>query len=118
MRREYSVSCSSVGSCFRKRLDERSQPSALLDRLRSPVSAPVVAVPAAARSTRAEPTMQPAAFSAGDRGALTGCPSPGFSAALRVHHHASPTDVQLSNGVDLQIFYRRSTHEKAPPKRV
>jgi hypothetical protein len=29
-------------------------------RFRSPVPAPVVAVPAAARSTRAEPTMQPA----------------------------------------------------------
>ena len=33
--RQYSVSCSSAGSCFRKRLDERSQPSALLDRLPS-----------------------------------------------------------------------------------
>ena len=57
---QHSVSCSSAGPCFPKRLDERSQPSALLDRLLGPVPAPVVAVPAAARSTRAEPTMQPA----------------------------------------------------------
>ncbi len=39
--------------------------------------APVVAVPAAARSTRAQASMQPAALSAGHRRALTSCPSSG-----------------------------------------
>ena len=58
--------------------------------------------------TRAEPTMQPAAFSAGHRRALTGGPSPGLSAALRMcittHHRP------MSHGVDLQIFYGSSGH--------
>src|SRR3954452_10517666 len=61
--------------------DERSQPAALLNGLCSPVPAPVVAVPGAARSTGAQTTMQSAPFTIDDRRALTGCPRPGLSAA-------------------------------------
>jgi hypothetical protein len=75
----------------------------LSDRLRSPVPAPVVPVPTAARGTRAEPTMQPAPLSAGDRRALTGGPSPRLSAALRTWTAMDQRPVP--HGVDLQIFY-------------
>ena len=46
---------------------DRAGPSRCFERLLGPVPAPVVAVPTAARSTGAEPTMQPAPLSAGDR---------------------------------------------------
>ena len=60
-------------------------------------AAPVVAVPAAARGTRAEPTMQPAPLSAGDRRALTGCPSPRLSAAFAFDGTIADRAVQIRN---------------------
>jgi hypothetical protein len=56
-----------------------------------------------AKKAHQEPAMQPASPPAGHRRALTSCPSPGLSAALRMcittHHRP------MSHRVDLQIFY-------------
>ena len=98
--------------------DERSQPAALLNGLCSPVPAPVVAVPGAARSTGAQTTMQSAPFTIDDRRALTGCPRPGLSAASQTWITMDQRPV--SHRVDLQFFFpppSRSRHRPQQPAR-
>ena len=86
--------CSSAGLRFCKVPDQQPQPSSLLNGLGGPFPVRVVAVPAAARGTRAKAAMEPAAGSSWDRRALARRSRPGLSAASGDLGHVGPYEVR------------------------